>query len=71
MFALLSFSLRQRALIIIFACILAIAGVHAFQTIAIDAFPDVTSVLVQVVTKAPGSRRPRWNVSSPFPSSCK
>ena len=30
------------------------AGLYAFQTIAIDAFPDVTTVLVQVVTKVPG-----------------
>ena len=29
-------------------------GVYAFRTISIDAFPDVTSVLVQIVTKAPG-----------------
>src|SRR6185503_14124963 len=54
MFALLRFSLRQRALIIILACMLAVGGIYAFQTIPIDAFPDVTSVLVQVVTKAPG-----------------
>jgi len=33
---------------------LAAGGVYAYRTIPIDAFPDVTSVLVQVVTKAPG-----------------
>ncbi|HQW90076.1 MAG TPA: efflux RND transporter permease subunit, partial [Nitrospira sp.] len=36
------------------ACILTVGGVYAFRTIAIDAFPDVTTVLVQVVTKVPG-----------------
>lgn len=36
------------------ACVLAAGGIYAFRTIAIDAFPDVTTVLVQVVTKVPG-----------------
>ena len=54
MVRLLAFSLRQRALVVILACLLAVGGVYAFGTIPIDAFPDVTSVLVQVVTKVPG-----------------
>lgn len=51
---LLDISLRQRLLIIICAVLLGAGGVYAFRTIPIDAFPDVTSILVQVVTKAPG-----------------
>ena len=51
---LLDISLRQRMLVIILALIIAAGGLYAFRTIPIDAFPDVTSVLVQVVTKAPG-----------------
>ena len=51
---LLEFSLRRRMLILTFAGLLTLLGVYAFRTIPIDAFPDVTSVLVQVVTKAPG-----------------
>lgn len=51
---LLDISLRQRMLIVIFALMLGIGGLYSFRTIPIDAFPDVTSVLVQVVTKAPG-----------------
>ncbi|MDP3092271.1 MAG: CusA/CzcA family heavy metal efflux RND transporter [Nitrospira sp.] len=51
---LLDISLRQRMLIVIFAIMLGIGGLYSFRTIPIDAFPDVTSVLVQVVTKAPG-----------------
>jgi cobalt-zinc-cadmium resistance protein CzcA len=47
-------SLRRPVLIITFACLLTLLGFYAFRTIPIDAFPDVTSVLVQVVTKAPG-----------------
>ena len=51
---LLDISLRQRMLVVIFALMLGIGGLYSFRTIPIDAFPDVTSVLVQVVTKAPG-----------------
>ncbi len=54
MVRLLAFSLRQRILVVVIAFMLAAGGVYAFRTIPIDAFPDVTSVLVQVVTKAPG-----------------
>ncbi|GKS56968.1 cytochrome-c peroxidase [Nitrospira sp.] len=52
--ALIEFSLRRPFLILTFMAMLGVAGVYAFRTIPIDAFPDVTSVLVQVVTKAPG-----------------
>ena len=41
-------------MILTFAGLLTLLGFYAFRTIPIDAFPDVTSVLVQVVTKAPG-----------------
>ncbi|HEX5645731.1 MAG TPA: efflux RND transporter permease subunit, partial [Nitrospira sp.] len=51
---LLDISLRQRMLIVLLALIIGAGGIYAFRTIPIDAFPDVTSVLVQVVTKAPG-----------------
>jgi len=51
---LLDISLRQRMLIVVFSIMLGIGGLYSFRTIPIDAFPDVTSVLVQVVTKAPG-----------------
>jgi cobalt-zinc-cadmium resistance protein CzcA len=52
--ALLEFSLRQRILIIGLACACAAAGLFAFQSIPIDAYPDVTNVQVQVLTEAPG-----------------
>ena len=38
----------------VLACIVVAGGVYAFLTISIDAFPDVTTILVQVVAKAPG-----------------
>ncbi|MBA5871261.1 MAG: CusA/CzcA family heavy metal efflux RND transporter [Nitrospira sp. CR2.1] len=52
--SLLAFALRQRVLVVVLACMLTAGGIYAFRTIAIDAFPDVTTVLVQVVTKVPG-----------------
>lgn len=54
MLSFLAFALRQRVLVVVMACILTAGGIYAFRTIAIDAFPDVTTVLVQVVTKVPG-----------------
>ena len=48
--SLLQMSLRQRVLVVVLALALAIGGIYSFQTIPIDAFPDVTTVLVQVVT---------------------
>ena len=54
MSAFLDFALRQRVLVIAVTCIIAAGGIYSFRTIAIDAFPDVTTVLVQVVTEAQG-----------------
>ena len=51
---LIELSLRQRILVIIMTVMLAAGGLYAFQTMPIDAFPDVTTVLVQVVTKSEG-----------------
>lgn len=52
--SLLEFSLRQRILVLGLACLLSVAGVIAFQSIPIDAYPDVTNIQVQVLTDAPG-----------------
>jgi len=52
--SLAEFSLWQRILVLSLAVLLAVGGVYAFQAIPIDAFPDVTNILVQVVAKAPG-----------------
>jgi cobalt-zinc-cadmium resistance protein CzcA len=51
---LLSFSLRQRVLVLGLAGLLFIAGVYAFHEIPIDAFPDVTPIQVMVVAQVPG-----------------
>ena len=52
--SLLEFSLRQRILILGVAGIVSFAGVLAFQSLPIDAYPDVTNIQVQVLTEAPG-----------------
>lgn len=52
--ALLEFCLRQRILVLGLASIASIAGLAAFQSMPIDAYPDVTNVQVQVLTDAPG-----------------
>ncbi len=52
--SLLEFSLRQRILVIGLACLLSVLGVIAFESIPIDAYPDVTNIQVQVLTDAPG-----------------
>lgn len=50
--ALLEFSLRQRALVLGLVLLLSAAGVYAFQSMPIDAFPDVTNIQVQILTEA-------------------
>ena len=52
--SLLEFSLRQRILVLGLACFLSVAGVFSFQSIPIDAYPDVTNIQAQILTDAPG-----------------
>ncbi len=52
--ALLEFALRQRVLVLGLAGLFVFAGLYAFRSIAIDAYPDVTNIQVQVLTEAPG-----------------
>jgi cobalt-zinc-cadmium resistance protein CzcA len=52
--ALVDFSLRQRILVLGLAGLLSVAGLLAFQSIPIDAYPDVTNIQVQVLTEAQG-----------------
>jgi heavy metal efflux system protein len=46
--------LKQRILVTLFAILLCTAGVMAYQTIPIDAFPDVSSTQVKIIIKSPG-----------------
>ena len=56
--AILNFSVRQRMLVILGAVALAGFGLLALKSIPIDAFPDVTSVQVQVLATAGGMSPP-------------
>lgn len=51
---LIDFSLRQRALVLIAACALAVAGAWAYLNLPIDAFPDISPTQVKVILKVPG-----------------
>lgn len=51
---LIQFSLIQRLMMLLLALGLSGAGVWAFNHLAIDAFPDISSPQVQVIVKAPG-----------------
>jgi heavy metal efflux system protein len=51
---LIEFSLRQRLLILALTLLLAGAGVYAFSSLSIDAFPDLTNNQVNIVTEARG-----------------
>ncbi len=52
--SLLEFSLRQRILVLGLACLLSVVGVIAFESIPIDAYPDVTNIQVQILSEAAG-----------------
>ena len=52
--ALIRFSLVQRLMLLLVAAALSIGGLWAFNTLPIDAFPDISSPQVLVVVKAPG-----------------
>lgn len=52
--AIIRSALKQRILMAIMALVLLAFGVMAVQKLAVDAFPDVTNVQVQVATEAPG-----------------
>lgn len=51
---LIQFALTQRLLVLILTIVLAAAGVLAYQSLPIDAFPDVSSAQVKIIIKAPG-----------------
>ena len=51
---LVTFAIRNRALIIILFCALGIGGVLAWTGLSIDAYPDISDTTVQIVTQVPG-----------------
>ncbi|MCW5623231.1 MAG: efflux RND transporter permease subunit [Burkholderiales bacterium] len=51
---LIGWSLEQRILVAVLACVLVVAGLFAVRQLSVDAFPDVTNIQVQVASEAPG-----------------
>lgn len=49
-----SFCLRQKFIIIFGVLVLVVLGMYSFQRLPIDAFPDVTNIQVQVISRAEG-----------------
>jgi heavy metal efflux system protein len=47
-------ALKQRIVVIVIALGLVVAGIDGLRRIAVDAFPDVTNVQVQIAAEAPG-----------------
>jgi len=47
-------ALKQRIVVVVLAAVLFVFGLNALQKLSVDAFPDVTNVLVQVAAEAPG-----------------
>lgn len=52
--SLIRFALIQRLMILLLAGALSVAGLWAFRTLPIDAFPDIASPQVSIIIKAPG-----------------
>ncbi len=51
---LIQFAINQRALVLLAALGVALAGMLSYQQLPIDAVPDITNVQVQINTEAPG-----------------
>ena len=50
----ISFALKQRLLIVVGVIVLIAFGIYAYTKLPVDAFPDVTNIQIQIITKAPG-----------------
>lgn len=51
---LIKFALQQRLFTLIIAIALLVGGIFAYSKLTIDAFPDVSTTQVEIITKAPG-----------------
>jgi heavy metal efflux system protein len=47
-------AVKNRLIVVVVAFILIAAGVQALRNLSVDAFPDVTTIQVQIATEAPG-----------------
>src|ERR1700688_1966450 len=51
---LVQFALRQRFLVLMMAALVVVAGVLSFQRMPVDAYPDLSPPLVEIITQWPG-----------------
>ncbi len=51
--AIVGWSLRNRAIVLVVTGLFVALGIRAAMTLPVDAFPDITSVQVQIITAAP------------------
>ena len=58
---LIRLALSQRWLVLMVAGMLVALGVWAFQHQQIDAYPDISGQMVQIITTYPGRARRKWN----------
>lgn len=52
--AVIAWSVRHRALVVVFVAIFVVLGIVGSSRLRLDAFPDLTNVQVQVLTNSPG-----------------
>jgi cobalt-zinc-cadmium resistance protein CzcA len=52
--SIVQFALRQRALILLVVAIVVVAGVISFERMPVDAYPDLSPPMVEVITQWPG-----------------
>jgi cobalt-zinc-cadmium resistance protein CzcA len=50
----MNFALHRRGLMIVVFCFIAAIGYYSWKQLAIDAYPDIADVTVQVITQVPG-----------------
>src|SRR5579862_3081822 len=48
------FALRQRLLVLIMTAFIAVAGAISFQHMPVDAYPDLSPPMVEIITQWPG-----------------
>ena len=63
---LVSLALNQPLFMMLLTALFIGAGVQAFRSLPVEAFPDVTDVQVTVITLVPGMHRRRSRSRSPF-----
>ena len=48
------FALRQRFVVLMFSVLIVVAGVVSFQRMPVDAYPDLSPPMVELITQWPG-----------------